>query len=283
MRALVLGAEGLLGQDLCGALARRGHTPLPCARRDADITREGAISTAIETTDATHVFNCAAYTQVDRSEEEPDLAFALNAEGAGRAAREAAAAGLPFVHISTDYVFDGVKESGYIETDPPGPLSVYGRSKAAGELEVHSGHPGACVVRTQWLFGSGGGNFVETMIRLGSDRAELSVVDDQFGSPTWARDLADGLVTLAEVNARGTYHLTNSETTSWFGFAQAIFELEGMDVRLHPVPTTAFPRPAPRPRHGVLRNQLWQSDGHAALRPWKVALAAYLAARKEDT
>jgi len=283
VRVLVLGSAGLLGQDLCAAFASQGHDVFARDHRDADITQGGAVGAAIAATDATHVFNCAAYTQVDKAEEERDLAFAINAEGAGRAAQESAAAGLPFFQLSTDYVFDGSKEGGYCEADPIAPLSVYGHSKAAGEEAVRAAHPGACIIRTQWLYGSGGPNFVETMLRLGRDRDSLSVVDDQVGSPTWTKDLASALVLLAESEAQGTYHLTNSETVSWFGFARAIFELEGMDLTLSPVETTAFPRPAPRPLRGVLRNQVWQSEGRAELRPWKVALAAYLAQRKEDS
>jgi len=283
MRALVLGARGLLGQDLCRELALRGHEVFACDRSDADITVDGRVASAIEKSGATHVFNCAAYTAVDLAEEEEEAAFAVNALGAGRAARETAEGGLPFFHLSTEYVFDGTQESGYSEGDEVKPLSAYGRSKAAGERRVLEAHPEACIVRTQWLFGTGGGNFVETMLRLGSERKELSVVDDQFGSPTWSRDLASGLVTLGESNATGTYHLTNSETTSWFGFASAIFELARMDVMLRPVPTVAFPRPAPRPLHAVLHNDSWQSDGHRALRSWKASLAAYLAARKDNT
>ena len=283
MRGLVLGAGGLLGQELCRELTERGHHAVACDRSDADITIDGAVASAIESSGATHVFNCAAYTAVDLAEEEEAAAFAVNAAGAGRAAREAAAEGLPFFHLSTEYVFDGTLESGYSEGDEAKPLSAYGRSKAAGERRVLDAHSEACIVRTQWLFGAGGGNFVETMLRLGSERSELSVVNDQFGSPTWSQDLAASLVTLGESNAKGIYHLTNSETTSWFGFARAIFELAEMDVMLRPVPTVAFPRPAPRPLHAVLQNNSWQSDGHRALRSWKAALASYLAARKENT
>jgi dTDP-4-dehydrorhamnose reductase len=283
MRALVLGAAGLLGQDLCAALVARGHDALGCSRGEADITKDDAVTAAIARSGATHVFNCAAYTQVDKAEEESDLAFAINAEGAGRAAAEAARAGLPYFQLSTDYVFDGTKEGGYSEDDAPAPISAYGRSKAAGEQAALAAHPGACIVRTQWLYGFGGSNFVETMLRLGSERDALSVVDDQIGSPTWAHDLAAALVLLAESGGQGTYHLTNSETVSWFGFAQAIFSLAGLDVSLSPIPTTAFLRPAARPLRGVLRNQLWQAEGRTALRPWKDALASYLAARKEDS
>jgi len=283
MRALVLGGAGLLGQDLCAALAARGHDARPCSRSEADITRDGAVAAAIEQSAATHVFNCAAYTQVDKAEVERDQAVAINGVGAGRAASETAQAGLPFFQISTDYVFDGNKEGGYSEGDPVAPLSAYGQSKEQGERAVRAVHPGACIVRTQWLYGRGGPNFVETMLRLGAERDELSVVDDQIGSPTWTWDLAVALVALAESEGQGTYHLTNAETVSWFGFAQEIFALSGLDVGLSPVPSTAFPRPAPRPLRGVLRNQLWQAEGRAPLRPWKKALAAYMVARKEDS
>lgn len=283
MRALVLGGAGLLGQDLCAAITARGFEAQPCSRSDADITRDGAVAAAIERSSATHVFNCAAYTQVDKAEEERAQAFAINGVGAGRAASEAAAAGLPFFHISTDYVFDGTKEDGYCEGDSVGPLSAYGQSKEQGEQAVRSAHPGACIVRTQWLYGQGGPNFVETMLRLGGERAALSVVDDQIGSPTWTCDLAAALVTLAESGGQGTYHLTNSETVSWFGFARAIFALSGLEVPVSPVPSTAFPRPAPRPLWGELRNQLWQAEGRVALRPWRDALVSYLATRKEDS
>jgi dTDP-4-dehydrorhamnose reductase len=283
MRVLVLGGTGLLGHDLCAALLARGHEVLPCGRSDADITRDGSVTAAIKRSSATHVFNCAAYTQVDKAEAERDQAFEINGVGAGRAAAEAAEAGLPFFQISTDYVFDGTKDEGYSEGDSVAPLSAYGQSKEQGERAVRAAHPGACIVRTQWLYGGGGPNFVETMLRMGVERDSLSVVDDQIGSPTWTRDLSAALVTLAESGGQGTYHLTNGETVSWYGFAQAIFGLSGLEVALSPVPSTAFPRPAPRPLWGVLRNQLWQAEGRTALRPWKDALASYLAARKEDS
>ncbi|MEE2827693.1 MAG: dTDP-4-dehydrorhamnose reductase [Myxococcota bacterium] len=283
MRALVLGGRGMLGQDLCRALSARGHEAIPQGSREVDIRVSGSVADAIRNHRADLVINCAGYTAVDRAEEEEEEAFSVNARGAGLAAAGASGAEIPFIHISTDYVFDGRKEGGYLEDDPVHPLSVYGRSKAEGEQRVREAHSGACVVRTQWLYGHAGANFVETMLRLGSERDRISVVDDQFGSPTWTFDLAAALVVLAESGAQGTYHLTNSEVVSWYDFAKKIFEIEGMELAVEPVPTTSFPRPASRPLRGVLRNHVWQADGHTPLRSWTEALSAYLQERRERT
>ena len=282
MNVLVLGGAGLLGQDLCAALASRGYPSHPVDREEVDITEPGAVAAAIVGTGATQVVNCAAYTAVDQAESERDEAFRINVEGARLAAAQAAAAGVSFLQLSTDYVFDGGKEVGYVESDELAPLSVYGASKAAGEQAVLDAHPSACVVRTQWLFGLGGPNFVETMLRLGAERGDLSVVDDQFGSPTWTADLACGLVWLLEEGASGRYHLTNSGTTSWCGFAREVFKLAGLDVAVQAIPTDQFPRPAARPAFGILRNERWVAEGHQALRSWREALASYLVARKEE-
>jgi dTDP-4-dehydrorhamnose reductase len=270
MRLLVLGAGGMLGRDLVVAAERAGHEVLP--RADVDITESAAVKEAVSGAAPDWVANCAAYTRVDDAEAEADEALRVNAEGADLVARAAEAAGATVLLPSTDYVFDGRKEGGYVESDPVAPLSGYGRSKLAGE-QASEGH---LVVRTSWLFGLGGRNFVETMLGLAERRDEVKVVDDQVGAPTFTAHLADGLVKLLEADARGIRHLTAGGSCSWREFAEAIFERSGANVRVKGCSTGELGAPAPRPRNSVLRSE--HSDT-PDLPHWSDGLDAYLAAR----
>jgi dTDP-4-dehydrorhamnose reductase len=282
MKALIFGSAGMLGSDLLGALTERGHTSVSLPRSDCDITRADRVRQAIGDSGADLVFNCAAYTKVDKAEEERDLAFAVNGAGPANIARASATMGIPLVHLSTDYVFDGQATEPYIECAPIAPLSVYGKSKALGEVQVQRLNRKHILVRTQWLYGKNGPNFVRTMLRLGASRSELSIVDDQWGSPTYTYDLARALVRLAEDQSFGTYHVTNSGCCTWKEFAEAIFEQSKLQVRVSGTSTEAFGSPAPRPRYGVLDNRKWLGQGHKPLRHFNQALAHYLAHQLEN-
>jgi dTDP-4-dehydrorhamnose reductase len=282
MKALIFGSAGMLGSDLLGALTERGHRSVCLPRQDCDITQAKPVRQAIEDSGCDVVFNCAAYTKVDQAEEERDLAFAVNGAGPAHLARASAAKGIPLVHVSTDYVFDGQSSEPYLECAPIRPLSVYGKSKALGEYQVQRLNRQHIVVRTQWLYGQSGPNFVQTMLRLGASRKELSIVDDQWGSPTYTYDLARALVTLAEDQSFGTYHVTNSGSCSWKDFAEAIFEQAKLEVAVSGISTADFGSPAPRPRYGVLDNRLWRSEGRAPLRHFQQALSHYLAHQLEN-
>ena len=272
-RFLIAGARGMLGTDLVAALADRDVTAL--GRADLDITDAHAVRTAVEGFDV--VINCAGYTRVDDAETHEAEAALANAVGASHVARAAEATGAILVHISTDYVFDGTATSPYDEEAPPHPTTAYGRTKADGERRVLDAHPdGTFLVRTAWLYGQHGPNFVRTMLALGSERPEVKVVADQFGQPTWTLDLAKHIVTLIDSDAPfGIYHATASGEASWFDFAREIFALGGLDPA-HVVPTdsASLVRPASRPAYSVLGHDAWLEAGLEPMRDWRVALRA---------
>jgi dTDP-4-dehydrorhamnose reductase len=202
------------------------------------------------------VINCAAWTGVDAAEEHEQRATAVNGAGAGHVARAATSVGAWTIHVSSDYVFDGSKRSPYLESDPTGPLSAYGRSKLAGELAVASEAPAAhTIVRSSWLYGAGGDCFPKTMLRLAAERDELNVVDDQIGCPTFTGHLAPALVGLAGSRPLGTLHVVGAEQCSWYAFAVATIAAAGLDCRVHPIDTSQYPLPAPRPAFSVMRSE----------------------------
>lgn len=269
MTWLVIGSRGQLGSDLVDLLGERAvGLDVP----DIDITDIDSVSRAVRDVDPDLIVNCAAYTAVDLAESDESTADLVNGTGAGNIAR--ASGGARLIHLSTDYVFDGTVTSPYAEDARPAPRSAYGRTKLHGEQEVLQ-HPGAYVVRTAWLYGVNGSNFVKTMLELERTRVTLSVVDDQIGQPTWSRDLAAQIILLGESGAQpGIYHATNSGRTSWCGLTRRIFELIGADPdRVQPTTTDAFPRPAPRPAFSVLGHEHWASQGLPTMRPWEKALA----------
>jgi len=257
VRWMVVGANGMLGQDLTTLLTERGETVAGLDRDTVDITDAKASAGIAHGFDV--VVNCAAYTAVDRAEEEEAAAFAVNAVGAANVARESRAAGARLVHVSTDYVFDGAGAAPYEEDAPLAPRSAYGRTKAAGEWAVRAECPDHLVVRTAWLYGANGPCFPPTIVRLARERGAVGVIDDQIGQPTWTVDLADLLHRLVAAGApAGTYHGTSSGRTSWYGLATAAVRSAGLDPSVvHPTTSAAFVRPAPRPAFSVL--------GHAAL------------------
>ncbi len=279
MRALVTGAGGMLGRALVAALRRDGQSVVGLDRASLDITDRAAVSATVREIAPTVIFNCAAYTKVDQAESEPDAAFAVNAAGPLRLAEAAAERGALLVHLSTDYVFDGYHPEPNPEWLAVAPLSVYGRSKALGERWLAARCPHHLIVRTQWLFGVGGPNFIDTILRLAAERSVLSVVSDQHGCPTYVPDLADGLLRLVEAGAGGIVHLTNQGRTTWHGLASYVLRRTGNPATVRAVSTADFPRPAARPPNGVLAPMGLRALGLPLLRPWEEAVDAYLLAR----
>ncbi|MGQ9368592.1 dTDP-4-dehydrorhamnose reductase [Azospirillum sp. ST 5-10] len=283
-RILVVGASGQVARELARAPLPAGISLRGVGRPELDIADRAAVHAGIARSGAAAVVNAAAYTAVDRAEAEPDAAFAVNAKGPGFLAEATAALGLPLVHLSTDYVFDGSKRGPYRETDPVAPLGVYGASKEAGERAVRDGNPRHVILRTAWVYSPFGGNFVKTMLRLGAERDELRVVADQRGCPTSAGELAAAIVAiLGRVLDRpdeapwGTYHLAGAGETTWHGLAEAVFDRAaprlGRRPAVVPITTAEYPTPARRPANSVLDCTLAAQRFGVRLRPWREALA----------
>ena len=273
MRLLVTGAAGMLGTDVVAAAAA-GHDVVAFARADLDITDAEAVRAAVRDTQPDAVINCAAYTNVDGAETEEDTATRINGDGAGHLAAAAAESGAHIVHVSTDYVFAGDATEPYREDAPTGPIGAYGRSKLAGELAVQAAAPTShSIVRTAWVFGPHGKNFVDTMLKLAATRDELTVVDDQLGCPTYTGHLATALITIAEQRSNGLLHVAGGGQCTWRDLAVATFAAAGLDVTVHPTTTAAFGAPAPRPAYSVLGST--RSDA-PALPSWQDGLKAHL-------
>ena len=272
MRILVAGAGGQLGSELIDILS-----PYDVHGRDhhaLDITDRQAVNETVEQVRPEWVINAAAYNDVDGAEKATDLAFAVNAAGPGYLAAAAARAGAEMAHISTDYVFDGRKGVPYTELDRADPLSVYGRSKYEGELQVLSAHPSACVLRTAWLYGQYGNNFVKAILKAADRGDPLKVVADQVGSPTWTRHLAQAIAELIRTPARGLFHVANGGSCSRFEFARAI--VRGR-VEVQPIGAADAARPAPRPANSALVSARWEAAGLRPLPAWETALEDFLA------
>ena len=278
MRLLVTGAGGQLGADLLRVAA--DHEVVGLTRSELDVTDPAAVEKVVAEVRPDAVLNAAAYTAVDAAEQDEATAAAINAEAPATLARVCALHDTDLVHVSTDYVFDGTATSPYEVDAATGPRSAYGRTKLAGERAVRELLPErSWVVRTAWVYGQTGANFVKTMARLEAVKDTLDVVDDQRGTPTWSRDLAAGLLALAAARpAPGVLHATNAGDTSWYGLARAVFAELGADPdRVRPTTTDRFPRPAPRPAYSVLSGASWAAAGLPALRPWRDALHAAFA------
>lgn len=280
MRLLVTGAGGMLGRAVTGRARAEGHDVVAHTRAELDITDAGALERAVAVAAPAVVVNCAAWTDVDGAESDPNGARAVNADGAGNVARAAASAGAVLVHVSTDYVFAGDARRPYVESDPTGPRSEYGRSKLLGERAVLEAAGGHVVVRTSWLFGLGGRNFVETMLALGAEREQVSVVTDQRGCPTFAGHLAGALLELAARGpaAAGIHHVAGTGSCSWNEFAQEIFNQAHVECRVEATDSEAMRRAAPRPAYSVLSSE---RPGAVTLPPWQEGLRDYLSARNE--
>jgi dTDP-4-dehydrorhamnose reductase len=253
------------------------------SRDQADLTDPAAIARLVEGADADLIINAAAYTAVDKAQTERDIAFLVNAEAPAAMARACAARGLPLLHVSTDYVFNGSGSRAWRENDATAPINVYGDSKLAGEQAIAASEARAAILRTSWVFSAHGANFVKTMLRF-ADRPELKVVDDQTGRPTFAGDLAEAALTVGRRLARdenaptGVFHFAGAEAVSWFEFATAIFDAKGPPVpRVVPIPTRDYPTPAARPANSVLDCSRIESAFGIVPRPWRDGLNETLA------
>jgi len=279
MKLLVTGAGGMLGRDVMLAAGNAGHEVVGFGHRELDITDAGSVATKIEQERPAVVINCAAWTDVDGAEESEEEAMKANRDGAGNVAAAAAAVGAGVVYPSSDYVFDGAKGAPYVETDQPAPLSAYGRTKLAGEEATRAASKRHFIVRSSWLFGIGGSNFVETMLRLAADHGEVLVVRDQVGSPTYTWHLAYGIVRLIEGVEFGIHHMSGAGACSWYEFAREIFEQAGVECRVLSATTEMLGRPAPRPAYSALASQ---RDNAIELPSWQDGLAGYLAQRSTE-
>jgi dTDP-4-dehydrorhamnose reductase len=284
MKIAVLGSQGQLGRDLCPRLA--GEV-VPLTREHIDLARPDTIAPALAAVRPDVLVNCAAYNFVDKAEAEPDAAFEVNAWGVRALAAGCRETGAKLVHVSTDYVFglDAARTAPLAEDDPPGPVSVYGLSKLAGEYVARAADPANLVVRTcglygVWGTGGKGGNFVETMLRVAGQGKPLRVVSDQRCTPSFTADVADAIAGLIAAGAGGLYHATNAGACTWYEFAAEIFRRSGMTADLTPIPTAERKDPARRPPFSVLSNAKLAAAGVPPPRPWPDALAGYLAVRR---
>jgi len=279
---LVTGAGGQVGTELLARAAQHGHDVKGLLRSDLDISDAAGVQAAVAKIKPTLIVNAAAYTAVDKAEEDRDAAYAINRDGPANLAVAAKAAGIPLIHISTDYVFDGSKDGAYLESDPVAPLGVYGASKEAGEQAVRAALSEHVIMRTSWVYAAHGANFVKTMLRVGKDRDQLRVVADQFGAPTSAADIADAILTIAtrigdgNRSAWGTYHYTAEGKTSWHGFAEAIFagaeRVWGRRPEVEAIPASDYPTPAKRPVNSVLDAAKILAAFTVPRRPWQDGL-----------
>ena len=261
MRVLVTGATGQLGSEVANGFRRSGHEVIAPARQELDFSSPGQLAATARTLQADWVINCAAYTQVDKAESDARQAFIVNRDSPEQLARAVADYGGRMLQVSTDFIFDGAQRRPYLETDPPNPLGVYGRSKLEGELAVQRVLPDAVVLRTAWVYGVHGHNFVKTMLRIAAAGKPLRVVSDQMGTPTWTMDIAATIAALVAREASGTFNFTSAGETSWHGFASAILDegaKAGFDIKTEtvvPIPTSDYPTPATRPAYSVLNTE----------------------------
>jgi dTDP-4-dehydrorhamnose reductase len=279
MKLLVTGAAGMLGRDVMLAAGNAGHDVVGFGRTELDVADPAVVARRFEMERPDAVINCAAWTDVDGAEESEEAALAVNGEGARNVAAAAAEHDAAILHVSTDYVFDGAKGSPYVETDQPAPASAYGRTKLAGEEATAAANKRHFIVRSAGLFGIGGPNFVETMMRLAADHGEVLVVRDQVTSPTYTWHLAYGLVRLVDGLEYGIHHMAAAGACSWYEFANEIFEQAKIECKVMSATTEMLGRPAPRPPYSALVSQ----RRHAIeLPPWQDGLAGYLAQRSTE-
>jgi dTDP-4-dehydrorhamnose reductase len=276
MKVMVLGAGGQVGAELVRVCSRGGDEVIAYSRAELDVLDSARIREVVRHHGPVAVFNAAAYTAVDRAESEPEMADAVNATAVGRLAQVCRDLVVRLVHFSTDYVFDGSATSPILEDAPTAPLSVYGRSKLHGEEALLSSGAEAYLVRSSWIYGLEGANFIKTVLRATRERGEMRVVDDQRGSPTWARDLAMASRKLLDVGPPSVYHISNSGDCTWYELARAVVDLAGIRARVEPITTAEYPTPATRPAYSVLDNRAWRDLGEPPLRPWRDALAEFV-------
>ena len=275
MKVLVTGVKGQLGYDVVKDLKKRGHEPIGVDREEMDLMNNDAIREFIMNTRPEAIIHCAAYTAVDKAEEDVEVCYQVNAEATKVIAECAKELDITLIYISTDYVFDGTKEGDYVETDLPNPINVYGASKLLGEQYVQQLLEKYYIVRISWVFGENGNNFIKTMRRLGSERDELNIIHDQVGSPTYTADLAPLLVDMMETNKYGIYHATNEGTCSWFEFANEIFKQSNMEVKTNPITTDQYPTVAKRPMNSKMSKEKLIRNGFRTLSNWKDSVFEY--------
>lgn len=279
MKLLVTGAAGMLGRDVMLAAGNAGHEVVGFGRAELDVTNPDALGRKFDLERPDVVINCAAWTDVDGAEEAEEAAFAVNGRGGGNVAAAANEIEARVLHVSTDYVFDGAKGAPYVESDQPAPLSAYGRTKLAGEEAVAAANKRHFIVRSAGLFGIGGRNFVDTMLRLSESQNEVTVVRDQVGSPTYTWHLAYGIVRLIEGIEYGIHHMAAAGQCSWYEFAREIFEQAKVECKVLSITSEEFGAPAPRPAFSALVSQ----REHAIRLPsWQDGLAGYLAQRQVE-
>ncbi|MFD7523213.1 dTDP-4-dehydrorhamnose reductase [Paenibacillus chitinolyticus] len=276
MKILVTGAKGQLGSEVCRLFEAEGHEVYGYGREKLDFTDQTACGRIIHEIRPDVLIHCGAYTAVDKAESEPDAAYRVNASGTRNLAVEAEKHNVKFCYVSTDYVFDGRGSTPYNEYDNTNPQSIYGKSKRAGEILTQTLSSRYFIVRTSWVYGRIGQNFVKTMLKLGGEKTSLNVVHDQTGSPTYAADLASFLLELVQTEKYGIYHASNAGTCTWYEFAKAIFEESGMNVAVNPCTTDEFPRPAERPPFSVMDHMGIRSNGFRDLRGWEEGLRDFL-------
>ena len=276
MKILVTGVTGQLGYDVVRELKRRGHEAIGAARQDFDLTDEGAAKVFLARVKPEALIHCAAYTAVDKAEDEPELARRVNVDATAVLARMAKMLRAKFMYISTDYVFPGMGTSFYDTDDPKAPRNVYGATKLAGEEVVQDALDEYFIVRTSWVFGKNGKNFVRTMLNLADTHDEVQVVDDQTGSPTYTHDLARLLADMIVTDKYGVYHATNEGVCTWAEFAAEIFRQAGRDTHVRPVPTSAYKTRAHRPANSRLSKDCLDEAGFKRLPDWHDALGRYL-------
>jgi dTDP-4-dehydrorhamnose reductase len=287
MKLLITGSNGQLGWELCRQGQIKGFSIIPLDLPEFDITSQTAVNDAVAASYPDLVVNAAAYTAVDKAESDQTLAFAVNRDGPSYLAAACSEKGIPLIHVSTDYVFDGCKEGPYLESDQAAPIGVYGKSKAEGEAEVRQHLKQHIIIRTSWLCGVHGNNFVKTMLNLGREREEIRVVADQFGCPTFAADLAGAILDIAsridngQKNSWGTFHYCGGGSTTWFDFASKIFEIaEGYESlkikKVIPIKTSEYPTAATRPLNSVMDCSLLMRNFNASQTFWEDSLASML-------
>ena len=276
MKVLVTGVKGQLGYDVVNELVKRGHTAIGTDIEEMDITDKNSVDSVIKENTPDAVIHCAAYTAVDAAEDNAELCRKINAEGTQNIADVCKELDIKMIYISTDYVFDGQGERPWEPEDERTPLNVYGQTKYEGELAVQNTLDKYFIVRIAWVFGVNGKNFIKTMLNLGKTRDSLTVVNDQFGSPTYTYDLAKLLVDMVETDKYGIYHATNEGICTWYEFACEIFKQAGINVKVSPVSASEYPAKAKRPSNSRMSKEKLTEQGFEKLPAWQDALARYL-------
>ncbi|MBF7145253.1 dTDP-4-dehydrorhamnose reductase [Bacillus toyonensis] len=274
-RIIVTGANGQLGKQMVEELSPDLYEVYPFDKNGLDITNMSQVMYILKQIHPHVIIHCAAYTKVDAAEEEEDLAYLVNAIGTRNVAVVAQNLGAKFVYISTDYVFPGDKVNGYHEFHQPAPINIYGASKYAGEQFVKDLHNQYFIIRTSWLYGKYGNNFVKTMIRLGEEKESLSIVADQVGSPTYVKNLIAVIKNLIDTSLYGTYHVSNSGSCSWYEFAKEIFSQSNKQVKILPVSTEEFGAKAPRPKYSIFQHRMLHLNGFSQMPSWEEGLESF--------